>query len=118
MDRYPHKIIIQKVITDSDPYKRPVYETIFTGRCRCFLKNQTSPFEDEITTNNYQVVIPYPKMVDVGENFKVGVKFHNTSKDKMWDLLGYVKDFARFDRVCNLFFQEIKDLQIQEDKPQ
>lgn len=118
MNRYPHYIIIQKVITDNDPYGQPVYETIFTGRCRCFLKNQTSPFEDEVTTNNYQVVIPYPKMVDVGENFKVGVKLHSTSKDQKWDKIGYVKDFARYDRVCNLDFQEIKDLQIQEDKPQ
>lgn len=118
MNRYPHKIIIQQVITNSDPYISPVYETVFTGRCRCFLDKPTSVYEDDITTNNYQVVIPSPKMIDVGENFKVAVKFHNTPKDREWDLIGYVKDFARYDRVCNLFFQEIKDNQITEDEPQ
>ena len=118
MKRYPHKIIIKKVITNSDPYSSPVYETVFTGRCRCFLKKQTGVFEDDITTNNYQAVIPSPKMTDVGENFKVSVKFQNTSKDKEWDLTGYVKDFARYDLVCNVYFQEIKDNQITEDEPQ
>jgi hypothetical protein len=56
-------------------------------------------------------------MVDVGENYKVGVKFQNTSNGKEWDVIGYVVDFARYDRVCNLYFSLVKDQQIEEDEP-
>jgi len=67
--------------------------------------------------NNYQVVIPSPKMVDIGENYKVGVKFQHTTNEKKWDIVGYVVDFARYDRVCNLYFSLVKDQQIEEDQP-
>lgn len=117
MDRYPHKILIQSVIGEVSPYKSPTYTNVFEGRCRCFMDKRSSN-GDDLSENNYQVVIPSPKMVDIGENFKVSVKMHNTINGKEWDLVGYVKDFARYDRVCNLYFQEIKDLQIQEDNHQ
>jgi hypothetical protein len=112
MNRYPHKIIIQEVVGERTPYNEPTYETVFEGRCRCFLDKKAAG-GDDITANDYQVVIPSPKMVDVGENFKVGVKFQNATNGKAWDLVGFVKDFARYDRVCNLYFQVIKDNQIE-----
>jgi hypothetical protein len=56
-------------------------------------------------------------MPNVGENYKVGVKFQHTSDDREWDVVGYVVDFARYDRVCNLYFSLVKDQQIKEDTP-
>ena len=95
MDRYPHKIIIQNSVGDSDnPYSDSTFETVFEGRCRCFLDKRSSGTDGEITENSYQVVIPSPNMVDIGENFKVGVKLQHNS-GKKWDLVGFVKDFAR-----------------------
>lgn len=108
MDRYPHKILIQSVIGEVSPYQSPTYTNIFEGRCRCFMDKRSSN-GDDLSENNYQVVIPSPKMVDIGENSKVYVKMHNTINGKEWDLVGFVKDFARYDRVCNLYFQVIKD---------
>lgn len=117
MDRYPHKIIIQNSVGDSDnPYSDSTFETVFEDRCRCFLDKRSSGTDGEITENSYQVVIPSPNMVDIGENFKVGVKLQHNSGRK-WDLVGFVKDFARYDRVCNLYFQVTKDNQIIEDIP-
>jgi hypothetical protein len=115
MNRYPHIIIIQKVTETSSPYEEPEYETIYEGRCRCFMDKQSSMAGDGFSENYYQVVIPSPKMVAIGENFKVGVKYH--SSNVAWDLVGYVKDFARYDRVCNIYFQVVKDNQIEEDQP-
>lgn len=113
MDRYPHKIIIQKSIGDFSPYQSPTYTNVFEGRCRCFM-DKRSANGDDITENSYQVVIPSPQMVDVGENFKVFVKMQNTINGKDWDLIGFVKDFARYDRVCNLYFQVVKDNEVEE----
>lgn len=118
MNRYPHKIIIQKVITESSPYNDAEYETVFTGRCRCFMDRRSSIDTQGDSENNYQVVIPSPKMIDIGENYKVGVKLQHTDKKKEWDLVGYVVDFARYDRVCNLYFSMIKEQQIDEDYPE
>lgn len=117
MIRYPHKIIIQKVITESSPYEDATYETIFEGKCRCFMDRRSSIDAKGDSECNYQVVIPSPSMVDVGENYKVGVKLQNTNNDKDWDIVGYVVDFARYDRVCNLYFSMVKDNQIEEDIP-
>lgn len=117
MNRYPHKIIIQKTVETANPYDTPIYETIYEGRCRCFMDKQSTMAGDGFSENYYQVVIPSPRMVEVGENFKVGVKMLLHSNDKKWDYVGYVKDFARYDRVCNLYFQVVKDNQIEEDEP-
>lgn len=115
MNRYPHKIIIQKVVTESSPYADAEYETVYEGRCRCFMDGRSSIDTQGDSESDYQVVIPSPKMVDVGENYKVGVKFQHTSNGKEWDVIGYVVDFARYDRVCNLYFSLEKDQQIEED---
>lgn len=114
MDRYPHKILIQSITGERTPYQEPTYTNVFSGRCRCFM-DKRSPEGDELTENSYQVVIPNPKMVDIGEGFKVFVKMQNTVNGKEWDLIGFVKDFARYDRVCNLYFQVVKDETITED---
>ena len=117
MNRHPHKIIIQKVINSNSPYDEPTYETIYEGRCRCFMDKQSSLAGDGFSENYYQAVIPSPRMVDVGENFKIGIKLDKTTNDREWDIVGYVKDFARYDRVCNVYFQVVKDNQIEEDQP-
>ena len=113
MDRYPHKILIQSVVGEASPYQTPTYVDVFEGRCRCFMDKRSSN-GDDMTENNYQVVIPSPKMVDIGENFKVFVKMQNTINGKAWDYVGFVKDFARYDRVCNLYFQVVKDNEVEE----
>ena len=115
MNRFPHKIIIQKVVTESSPYNDAEYETIYEGRCRCFMDGRSSIDVQGDSESNYQAVIPSPKMPNVGENYKVGVKFQHTSDDREWDVVGYVVDFARYDRVCNLYFSLVKDQQIEED---
>lgn len=117
MYRYPHTIIIQKPNGSENPYEDVSFTTIYEGRCRCFLDKLSNANNDSISEGDYQVVIPSPRMVDVGENFKVGVKFQHTSNDKRWDIVGYVRDFARYDRVCNLYFQIVKDNMIEEDQP-
>ena len=66
---------------------------------------------------SHQVVIPDRNMPDIGENFKVGVKMHTSPDEREWTLVGYVKDFARYDRVCNLYFQMVKENLIEEDMP-
>jgi len=65
----------------------------------------------------HQVVIPDRSMPEIGENYKVGVKMHTSKDAKDWTLVGYVKDFARYDRVCNLYFQMVKENLIAEDMP-
>lgn len=115
MNRYPHKIIIQRPVGHENPYEDVSYETVFEGRCRCFLDKLSNAAGEGISEGDYQVVIPSPRMVDVGENFRVGIKTQYTSSEKKWDFVGFVKDFARYDRVCNVYFQVVKDNQIEEE---
>jgi hypothetical protein len=67
--------------------------------------------------STHQVVIPDRYMPEIGENFKVGVRMHTNTSNRNWDLVGFVKDFARYDRVCNLNFQMVKENLIYEDIP-
>ena len=57
MNRYPHKIIIQKVVTESSPYADAEYETVYEGRCRCFMDGRSSIDTQGDSESNYQVVI-------------------------------------------------------------
>lgn len=99
------------------PYKRPEWKQVYTGRCRCFLHRESGYRIGKVMDCTHEVVIPDRNMVQIGENFKVGVKMHTNKDNRTWDLVGYVKDFARFDRVCNLYFQMVKENVIFEDVP-
>lgn len=117
MDRYPHKILIQKMVGEATPYQDAEYATVYEGRGRYFLKSKAAINDGDVSEDTYQIVIPSSKIEDIGENFKVAVKHQHTSSEKEWDLVGFVTNFARYDRVCNVFFQVIKDNQIAEDIP-
>lgn len=115
MIRYPHYIVIQKPISSENPYEEVQYETVFEGLCRCFLDRVPYSGGGDLSQNNYQAVIPSPRMPNIGENYKVGVKVGiNTDS---YDHVGYVRVFARYDRVCNVYFEVIKDHMIEEDQP-
>lgn len=109
--RYPHYITLQKDISETtSPYSSPLYFNVYGGKCRCFLdKLSSGSVEDRV--NTYQVVIPDPKMGAVGENWRVMIQLSKSDK-KTYDLLGYVTDFAQYDRVCVLYFEVLKDNQI------
>ena len=116
MNRYPDEIIILKA-QGGDPYKSPSWVQVYKGRCRCFLDRQAAFRINKIMDCTYQVAIPDRYMPDIGENFKIGVRMHTSKSNHDWDLVGYVKDFARYDRVCNLYFQMVKENLIYEDMP-
>ena len=114
---YPDKVIISKPLSD-DPYERNVtYEVIYSGACKCFLDKKSALRITKAMDNNYCCVIPNRSMPDIGERYKVGVKYHNTQNGKNCDLVGFVLDFARYNRVCNLYFQIIKEEMVYEDMP-
>lgn len=117
MKRYPDEIIILKPADGGTPYKAAPFLQVYRGRCRCFLDRQAAFRTNRVMDCTYQVVIPDRFMEDIGENFKVGVKLHTSKSNHNWDLVGYVKDFARHDRVCNLYFQMVKENLIYEDIP-
>lgn len=117
MNRYPDTIIILEPV-GGDPYNEPTWRQVYTGRCRCFLHREAAFRTNKVMDCDYQVVIPDRNMVTIGENFKVGVKMHTDQSSRNWDLVGYVKDFARYDRVCNLNFQSVKENLIYEDIPE
>lgn len=114
--RYPDKIIILEA-EGGDPYNAPTWKTVYEGRCRCFLDKESAFRTNKVMDSTHQVVIPVRDMPEIGENCKVGVKQHNNPSEQKWDLVGYVKDFARYDRVCNLYFQMVKENIIEEDVP-
>lgn len=116
MNRYPDKIIILEP-EGGDPYNAPKWNEVYTGRCRCFLHRESGYRINKVMDCTHQVVIPDRSMPDIGENYKVGVKMHTSPTDRDWTLVGYVKDFARYDRVCNLYFQMVKENLIEEDVP-
>lgn len=117
MIKYPDEIIILKPMEGGTPYDAAPWEQVYRGKCRCFLDRQAAFRINKIMDCSYQVVIPDRHMVDIGENFKVGIKMHTSKSNHNWDLVGYVKDFARYDRVCNLYFQMVKENLIYEDLP-
>ena len=116
MNRYPDTIVILKT-EGGDPYHEPTFEEVYRGRCRCFLDRQAGFRTNRVMDCSHQVVIPDRNMPDIGENFKVGVKMHTSPDEREWTLVGYVKDFARYDRVCNLYFQMVKENLIEEGMP-
>lgn len=113
---YPDRIIIQKPINDG-PYGSTNYETVYTGSCKCFLDKMSALRVTKVMDNHFCCVIPNRSMPDVGERYKVGVKYHNTKNGMNCDLVGYVLDFARYNRVCNVYFQIAKEEMIYEDMP-
>lgn len=117
MNRYPDTIIILEAV-GGDPYNEPTWNKVYEGRCRCFLHRESGYRIGKVMDCTHEVVIPDRNMVQIGENFKVGVKMHTNKDNRNWDLVGYVKDFARYDRVCNLFFQMVKENIIYEDVPE
>lgn len=118
MLRYPDEIIIQKVVgNENDPYNAPVYETIYRGRCRWFLNKPAAFRNNKVADCDYKIVIPDRTMIAVGENFRIGVKYHNSPNKGYWDLVGYCKDFARYERVCEVYMQLSKENIIYEDIP-
>ena len=116
MNRYPDKIIILEAV-GGDPYNEPTWNKVYEGRCRCFLHRESGYRIGKVMDCTHEVVIPDRNMVQIGENFKVGVKMHTNKDNRNWDLVGYVKDFARYDRVCNLYFEMVKENLVEEDVP-
>lgn len=101
----------------NDPYNAPKYNVLFSGACRCFLHRQTAMRQGSVKDSDFRIVVPDRSMPDVGENYRVCVKMHTSKNNRYWDLVGYVADFARYDRVCNIDFQMVKENQIYEDIP-
>lgn len=116
MKRYPDEILILRVEGDT-PYEEPDYHQIYRGKCRCFLSKQAAFRTNRVMDCTHEVVIPDRSMPEIGENFKVAIKMHTSTNNRAWDLVGYVKDFARYDRVCNIYFQMVKENLIYEDIP-
>lgn len=116
MNRYPDEIIILES-EGRGPYEDPVFTEVYRGKCRCFLDRQAAFRTNRVMDCSHQVVIPDRYMPDIGENSKVGVHMHTSPDEREWTLVGYVKDFARYDRVCNLYFQMVKENLIEEDIP-
>lgn len=117
MNRFPHKIAILKPTSGDNPYVETDYTYVYQGRGRCFLNRQSAFRTNKVMDCDYQVVIPDRSMVEVGETYKICVKFQNTPNSSDWDLIGFIKDFARYDRVCNIYFQMVKENIISEDIP-
>lgn len=117
MQKYPDKIVILEVKEGGTPYKPAGYVQVYSGPCRCFLNKPAAFRTVKMMDCDYGVVVPDRHMIAIGENFKVGIKLHNSKSTKSWDLVGYVKDFARYDRVCNIYFQMTKENLIEEDMP-
>lgn len=117
MVRYPDEIIILKGI-GGDPYIAPEWQEVYKGRCRCFLDRQSAFRTNKVMDCTHQVVVPNPNMPEIGENWKVGVHMHGDPGERHWNLVGYVKDFARYDHVCNIYFQMVKENIIEEDIPE
>lgn len=118
MDRYPHTILIQKPSDNaSNPYKEPSYNDVYKGRCRCYLNGQSRFRSQKVMDSDFAVSIPDPHMVTIGETYKVCIRYNIHDSIYDWDLMGYVKDFIRYDRNCYIYFQVIKENQIEEDMP-
>jgi hypothetical protein len=117
MVRYPDEILIVKPLVENDPYHAPEWEQVYQGRCRCFLDRQSGFRTNKVMDCTHQIVVPDAYMPEIGENFKVGVKMH-TKRSNKYDLVGYVKDFARYDHVCNIYIQMVKENLIEEDIPE
>lgn len=119
MARYPDKFVIMKPMGEiNDPYNAPEYAPVYTGACRCFLRKTTALRNGSVKDSDFRIVVPNRRMPEIGENYRACVKMHTSTDARYWDLVGYVTDFARYDRVCNIDFQMIKENVIYEDIPE
>lgn len=117
MNRYPHTILIQKPSDNANnPFEEPSYEDVYTGRCRCYLNGQTRFRSNKVMDSDFAVSIPDSHMIAIGENFRVFIDYNLTDNTE-WSLMGYCKDFVRYDRNCYIYFQVIKENMIAEDMP-
>lgn len=122
MQRYPHEILIQKVVQEQteqfSPWEENVkYENVYKGECICYLNSQSRYRSQKVMDSVFCVVIPDPTMVDIGENFRACVHYPQSPSKNKYNIIGYVKDFARYSRNCMLFIQVIKENMIAEDMP-
>ena len=118
MLRYPDQILIQKVVgNENDPYKTPTYDQVYKGKCRVFLHKTSTVRNNKTAECDYKIVVPDNKMPEIGENARIAVKAHNNPDNNTWNIIGYCKDFARYERVCEIYMQVIKDNIIEEDIP-
>ena len=117
MNRFPHTILIQKPSDGyNNPFKEASYEDVYKGRCRCFINGQARFRSQKVMDADFHAVIPDPGMVTIGENYKANVSYDLNSETK-YDVIGFVKDFVRYDKVCEVFIQVIKENQIEGDVP-
>lgn len=118
MNRYPHSILIQKPNGDfNNPFEEVHFTPVYSGRCRCFINGQARFRSNKVMDADYHAVIPDPQMITVGENYQAFVSY-NTGREKKYEVIGFVKDFVRYDKVCEVFIQVIKENQIQGDIPE
>ena len=123
MDRYPHKVLIQKPdntdTNQANPWAEEVeYIDVYSGQCRCYLNAQSRFRTNKVMDSDFCVTIPDPKMIDIGENYRVCVKYPNSPSKNPYNVIGFVKDFVRYDRNCLIHFQVIKENMIAEDMPE
>lgn len=105
MNRFPHQILVEKTDSNYNPYSEVSFQEVYTGDCRCFCNGKAAYRSAKCESNDYEVVIPDPVMVDIGEGSKVTISNYRMNGVP---LVGYVVDFMRYDRVCNLFFRLAK----------
>lgn len=112
MVRYPDKITIYEPTGDTySPYGDQEYDEVYSGKCRCYIHNRRAIGERVVGQNEFQVVIPNATMQEIGENWKVVVDMHGGDMN----YVGYVTYFSRYEKVCYIDFQMIKDNQIEGD---
>ena len=117
MDRYPHTILIQRAEGDfNNPFEDVSFEDVYEGRCRCFINGQARFRSNKVMDSDYHVIIPNARMVAIGENYKANVSY-NIGGVRKYEVIGYVKDFVRYDKVCEIFIQVVKENQIEGDVP-
>ncbi len=119
MELHPDHIVILQPAESNNPYEAVEYEQVYSGKCKCFLDKKSAFRTNKVMDNTFQVVIPNRSMPDIGEGYKVGIRYHTSPKEEgSYDLVGYVVDFSRYNRVCNLYFQIVKEEMIEADVPE
>ncbi len=119
MKLHPDTIVILQPKDTNNPYGKAEYEQVYRGECKCFLDKKSAFRTNKVMDNTFQVVIPNRNMPDIGEGYKVAVRYHTSPKDTgAFDLVGHVVDFSRYNRVCNLYFQIVKEEMIAADVPE
>lgn len=118
MLRYPDEIIILKIVGNfNQPDKDPIYEQVYRGRCRVFRDGKEHMKNGKPYICDFKVVLPEQTMTTIGDNYKVAFKYHNSVENANWDVVGRARDFARYDRVCEIYIEQTKENMIYEDMP-